>query len=102
MKRVTVLFGACLTALLTQSAMAQQPQASSPAMSSQSAAAKPSAAAAQVHEACADDFKKLCPDAQPGAAMHSCLKTHSKELSSGCKQAMRAAHKGQSAAPKNQ
>ena len=87
MKHQTLLFGACLTALLAQSAVAQS--------TATPAAGKSSAAASQVQEACADDFKKLCPDAQPGeTAMHNCLKAHSKELSSGCKQAVKAAHKG--------
>jgi hypothetical protein len=104
MKHHTLLFSACLAVLLVQPAMAQSAMTQQPAASSASATAKSSAAAGQVQEACADDFKKLCPDAQPGeTAMHNCLKQHSKELSSGCKQAVKAAHKGhQSQAPKNQ
>lgn len=36
--------------------------------------------------ACAEDIKKLCADAKPGAAsVAACLKQHEAELSAGCK-----------------
>lgn len=86
MTRKTVLFGACLVALLAQSALAQQPPASS------GPATKPAASALQ--QACADDVKKFCPDVQPGdGRIMQCLRPHRAELSPGCKQAAMAAHK---------
>lgn len=95
MKRITVLFGSCLTALLVQSAVAQSTM--QPATSSSSASS--------AHAACADDVKKLCPDAQDEKAMHTCLKAHKNDVSSGCKDAMKAhkAHKeAAEQAPKTQ
>jgi hypothetical protein len=86
MTRMTVFFGACLAALLVQSAQAQQPAAGS------APATKP--AASQLQQACADDVKKFCPDVQPGdGRIMQCLRPHRAELSAGCKQAAMAAHK---------
>lgn len=95
MKRITVFFGICLTGLLVQSAMAQSTM--QPAATSSSATS--------AHAACADDVKKLCPDAQDETAMHKCLKAHRNDVSAGCKDAMKA-HKAQKGstdtAPKTQ
>jgi hypothetical protein len=89
MKRITVLFGTCLTALFVQSAMAQSMTQQAPATSS-SATGKSSA----VHEACADDMSKFCSDVQAGdhKAMQKCMKAHHNDLSAGCKSAMKSAH----------
>ena len=45
-----------------------------------------------VREACAADFSKLCPDAQPGnGSIRQCISAHHDELSDGCKAAVAAA-----------
>lgn len=42
--------------------------------------------AMQSKGACADDIKKLCADAKPGAGgVSACLKKHDAELSAGCR-----------------
>jgi len=42
--------------------------------------------AAQPKGACAEDIKKLCADAKPGAGgIAACLKQHEADLSAGCK-----------------
>lgn len=55
--------------------------------------------ATPVREACAADFKKLCPDVQPGGGrIRACIAQHRDELSQGCRDALqqaRAAHRPQ-------
>jgi hypothetical protein len=59
--------------------------------------------ATPVREACAADFKKLCPDVQPGGGrIRACVAQHRDELSQGCRDALsqaRAAHRPQPGAP---
>jgi hypothetical protein len=45
-----------------------------------------------VREACAADFKKLCPDVQPGGGrIRACIAGHRDELSQGCRDALKQA-----------
>ncbi len=45
-----------------------------------------------VRAACADDFKKLCPDVQPGGGrIRACIAAHRDELSQGCRDALKQA-----------
>ncbi len=43
---------------------------------------------APMHEACAEDFERLCPDIEPGRELFRCLRQSSEELSDTCREAM--------------
>lgn len=48
--------------------------------------------AREVHEACKEDVSKYCKEVKPGQGrIHACLEEHDKELSAGCKAAMKPA-----------
>jgi hypothetical protein len=48
--------------------------------------------ATPVREACAADFKKFCPDVQPGGGrMRACIAEHRDDLSQGCRDALQQA-----------
>ena len=43
---------------------------------------------APMHEACAEDFERLCPDFEPGRELFHCLRQSSEKLSDTCREAM--------------
>ncbi|MCH6563619.1 MAG: Spy/CpxP family protein refolding chaperone [Myxococcales bacterium] len=47
---------------------------------------------APMHEACAGDFERLCPDIEPGRELFRCLRQSSEELSDTCREAIQAKH----------
>ena len=50
------------------------------------------AASENIREACGQDVKQLCPDAQPGGGgIRQCLRANADKVSDGCKQAIQAA-----------
>jgi hypothetical protein len=55
--------------------------------------------AAGAPQACKQDMQSLCPDVKPGEGrIGACMKAHAKELSAGCKQAIREKRREQRAA----
>jgi hypothetical protein len=58
--------------------------------------------ATPVREACAADFKKFCPDVQPGGGrIRACIAEHRDDLSQGCRDALQQAraHRQQPSSP---
>ena len=54
------------------------------------ASAPPPASRAVVREACSHDFQTLCGAVKPGEGrVRACIKDHFRDLSPGCKQAIR-------------
>ncbi len=47
---------------------------------------------ARMHEACTEDFERLCPDIEPGRELFRCLRQSSEELSDSCREAMHSKH----------
>lgn len=47
---------------------------------------------APMHEACAEDFERLCPNIEPGRELFRCLRQSSEELSETCREAMHPKH----------
>lgn len=63
----------------------------SPALAAAPAAPAASAPLAALAEACREDVQKLCPGIQPGEGrIAACLREKRKEVSEGCKSALKA------------
>jgi hypothetical protein len=52
-----------------------------------------------LREACAADAKTFCPGVPRGSGMHQCMRQNFDKLSSGCKEALKAAHSMQGKGP---
>ena len=61
------------------------------ALSAPSLAQDQPAGGGQIHQACAADFQKFCPNAQSREDRHQCLQGNKDQLSDDCKAALTSA-----------
>jgi len=81
--------------------MATLAGASQAAVAAEAAGPAASAPLAAVADACRDDVQKLCPGVQPGEGrIAACLRDKRRQLSDGCKAALKDERQHRKAGPK--